>query len=84
MPKYYTIYDLAELLQCSDDQVRKLIRVGELATISISMPGSKHKCVRVSQQHLDAFIELRTVESLHPVTEPSSKAEEMPSIRRYV
>ena len=64
MSQYHTIYDIAELLQCSDDQVRKLIAAGELATISLSMPGSKRNCVRISQHQLDAFLAARIL--YHP------------------
>ena len=81
---YYTTFDVAELLQISDDQVRKLITLGELATISLAMPGSKRRCVRISQQQFDDFIESRTVEAANASSKPASVETQLPPITRYV
>ena len=84
MTRYHTIYDIAELLQCSDDQVRKLIAVGELATISLAMPGSKRQCIRISQQQLDAFIESRTCGTSPPLGAGRTAAAGLPPVNKWV
>ncbi len=84
MTRYQTIYDIAELLQCSDDQVRKLIAAGELAIISLSMPGSKRNCVRISQHQLDAFIDSRTMAKPHPGTKSPSTMAQLPSVIKWL
>lgn len=84
MSRYYTIYDVAELLQVSDDQVRKLISAGELATISLSMPGSKRNCVRISQRQLDAFIDSRTMARTQSGGKSPDTMAQLPPVARWV
>lgn len=84
MSQYYTIFDVAESLKCSDDQVRKLIAVGELATISLAMPGSKRQCIRISQQQLDAFIESRTCGTSPPLGAARTAAAGLPPVNKWV
>ena len=84
MSQYYTIFDVAESLKCSDDQVRKLIAVGELATISLAMPGSKRQCIRISQQLLDAFIESRTCATSPPLGAARTAAAGLPPVNKWV
>ncbi|MEE2938532.1 MAG: helix-turn-helix domain-containing protein [Planctomycetota bacterium] len=84
MSQYYTIYDVAELLQVSDDQVRKLISAGELATISLSMPGSKRNCVRISQHQLDAFIDSRTMASPRSIGKSPDTMAQLPPVTKWV
>ena len=84
MSRYFTIYDVAELLQVSDDQVRKLISAGELATISLSMPGSKRHCVRISQHQLDAFIDSRTMAKPRRVSKSPGTMAQLPPVTKWV
>lgn len=84
MSQYYTIVDVAESLKCSDDQVRKLIAVGELATISLAMPGSKRQCIRISQKQLDAFIESRTNATSPPLSAARTAVAGLPPVNKWV
>jgi len=84
MSQFFTISNVAELLQVSDDQVRKLIAAGEIPTVSLSMPGSKRNCVRISQQQLDAFIDSRTTAKANARTRSPRGMAQLPPVTRWV
>lgn len=59
MSIYFTINEVAERLNCSDDQVRILIANRDLPCVNIGS-GKTRRCIRVSQEALNGFIESRT------------------------
>jgi excisionase family DNA binding protein len=54
-----SIEQVAERLRCSDDQVRVLIRAGELPYVNIG-GGTQRRCIRVQADALEEFIRRRT------------------------
>lgn len=54
----YTVEEVAQLLNCSESNVRNLIRKGDLVETPIGASGEAGK--RVTKANLEAFIEKRT------------------------
>ena len=55
-PPPLTVHELAAELQCSEDEVRELIRAGELRTVACGIrPG------RVPRHEIDAYLRRRQV-----------------------
>ena len=56
-PQFFTIKQVAEILNCSVHHVYRLCEQGHLNHMDISMGLKKQKCYRISQNDLDYFLE---------------------------
>ena len=59
MLSYYTVSEVAEKLNLSNDQIRLLVNSGELPYVDLSKPGSTRKCIRFSEKHVGDFLTSR-------------------------
>lgn len=60
MMKLHKLTAVQEILDCSDDQVDKLIKSGDLVAVNIGV-GQRRRCLRVTDNELQAFLERRTI-----------------------
>ena len=58
---YCRISEVAEYLDVSQDQARKLIDTGQIEAISVHVEGASRQCIRVSSDALRVFIDSRKV-----------------------
>src|SRR5271165_3214840 len=71
--KLHTIPATADLLECSEAHVYRLISAGVLAVVDIAMPGSRRSKTRVRDDSVNAYIDRSTRAVSAPAGDAASR-----------
>jgi Helix-turn-helix domain len=72
--KLHTVPQTADLLECSEAHVYRLIASGDLAVTDISLPGSRRSKTRIPDDSVTAYIDAKTrsVRGVSPAPSPAA------------